>query len=114
MATIIFWVVILSKNFHENIDIALYILVSMVPISICCTATILFTIAPFFWLENNNKTKRDVFKKWFPFYAILSFGLCFYGSISTPEIICFFSAAYFTSLQSWVWFASEKKLKHSI
>lgn len=105
LATCIFWVIIFSENLEEQL--ILYIFLSIIPIGICCAITIIFTIAPFFWFcKKNNKI---VFQLFFPFYAIVSFSMCSYGFIETPDIICFWAAAFFTSLQSWVWIAKKKE-----
>lgn len=85
----------------------LFIPLSMIPICICCSATIVFSILPFFWTKKKGQDNRVVFKKYFPFYAIVSFTLCAYGFLEVHDAIPFFVAAFLTSLQSWVWYAKR-------
>lgn len=105
LATVIFWLIILAKDFES--DMIALIFLSVIPISICCAITILITIAPFFWL-NKKLTPRMVFKKYSPFYAIVVFSLCLYGTFQEPITICFYASAFFTTMQSWVWFGKHK------
>ncbi|MCF7560438.1 hypothetical protein L3X39_07295 [Sabulilitoribacter multivorans] len=106
MATCIFWTILFSRNFES--EMVPFIIVSFIPISICCGLTIMLTIYPFFKLKKDVESSMNIFKKYFPFYAIFSFGLCLYGSITIPDIICFFASAFFTTMQTWVWFGKVK------
>ncbi|ULC59014.1 hypothetical protein MBM09_13995 [Flaviramulus sp. BrNp1-15] len=106
LATIIFWLIIFTENFES--DMIPFILLSIIPISICCAITITTTIVPFFWLQNEGTSNSKIFKTYFPFYAIVSFGLCFYGALESLFTISFFASAFFTTMQSWVWFGREK------
>ncbi|OEJ98997.1 hypothetical protein A8C32_07390 [Flavivirga aquatica] len=93
------------------------ILLSIIPISLCCTIVILSTIAPFFWFKKNSRTNKDIFKKYFPFYAIVSFGLCSYGIYESKfgaYLISFFASAFFTTLQTWVLLVNHNKQKRHI
>jgi hypothetical protein len=110
LATFIFWMVIFCDNNLDR-DMLLFVLLSVIPISICCALTIIFTIAPFFWINKRTTDNKTVFKKYFPYYAIVSFGLCTYGFLEAPDIMCFYVSAFFTSLQSWVWLATGYKNK---
>lgn len=108
LSTCIFWLVIMSENFET--DIIPFIFISIIPITLCCSLTILFTITPFFWLKNKKKSNTDVHKRYFPFYTLSCFGLCIsiiIGSRFDIFIISFFSAAFFTSLQAWIWFVKD-------
>ena len=105
LATCIFWLIIFPENFE--IKMIPFIFLSMIPICICCAITIAATIAPFFRLKNENTNNSIIFKKYFPFYAILSFSLCFYGALQSLFAVSFFASAFFTTMQSWVWFGQE-------
>ncbi|WP_158847646.1 hypothetical protein [Algibacter sp. L1A34] len=105
LSTFIFWTIIFSQNFE--LDMFPFILLSFIPIFICNTIVIALTIAPFFLSKNNKTTARDVFQKYFPYYAIISFSLCSYGLIQSKFAICFFVAAFISSLQSWVWLIKD-------
>ncbi len=102
----IFWIIVMSEDF--NLDMIPFIFFSFIPISLCCLITILFTITPFFWLKKMNMSNNEVYKKWFPYYAIICFSLCFYGVIKSNfniYPISFLASAFFTTMQSWIWFA---------
>lgn len=110
LATCIFWVIILTNDFDW--DFVPFIFLSVIPIYICCSLTILITICPIFWfIENNDFSKQRIFKTYFPIYTILIFGFCAYGiykSSSEIFILSFYISVYITTAQSWVWFAKEK------
>ena len=110
LATVIFWTII---GYQQSInDILLYIFISFIPIFICVAIVILGTVCPIFWLaENKNFDKQQVFKMYFPYYAITVFFISVLGIISSNFdvfIIAFFASAFFTTSQSWVWFSKEK------
>lgn len=106
-ATSIFWLILMAlKGF--DINRSTFVVISLIPISICCAITICITIVPFFSFKKKGKNNRTIFNTYFPYYAIVSFSLCLYGSIKVPDLICFFAAAFFTTLQSWVWFGKER------
>lgn len=107
IAACIFWMIIFIKH-HFQPEFILLIPVSIIPISIACTITIVLTIQPFFLLKKTGTSNKEVFKKWFPYYAIICFSFCLLGSLSIPEIVCFFASAFFTALQSWVWYGLKK------
>lgn len=109
LATCIFWFIIISKNFEE-IMLPLFFL-SMIPISICCTIVLLFTIVPFFWLKKKTTTNKTIFEIFFPFYAITCFSLCLCASLKEPSLLCFFASVFITTMQSWIWFGKEIAIK---
>ncbi|MDO5970910.1 hypothetical protein Q4Q35_13950 [Flavivirga aquimarina] len=117
LATCIFWIVIMSQGF-QNYMIPLVFL-SMIPISICCAITIFLTIVPFFWVRRGELVdefdgrNRIIFKKYFPFYAIVSFSLCLYGIVESIFAISFFVSAFFTTMQSWVWLAKDNEKQNN-
>ena len=83
-------------------------IILLFPLSILITffiasGLIFFTIVPFTLLENNN----TIFKKYFPFYAIVFFSLCLtvaYNVHFEEIVIAILTIAYITAMQSWVWF----------
>ncbi|MDO5973543.1 hypothetical protein [Flavivirga jejuensis] len=105
LATCIFWIIIISENFQSGM--IPFIFLSIIPISICCTITILFTVMPFFWFKSDGLRNETVFKKYFPFYTIVSFCLCLYGVFELTFAISFFVSAFFTTMQSWVWIVKD-------
>ncbi len=110
LSTIIFWTIILSEISER--DMPFLILISFIPITIICTATILLTIAPFFRFKNENSNNKDVFKICFPFYSLFCFSICCYSLINSGFnifVISFCVSAFFTTMQSWVWFSKELK-----
>lgn len=111
LATVIFWAIIGSESIDSN-GIPLVFL-SMIPIFFCVTTVIICSILPFFWLSRSGAfDNKIIFKTYFPYYAIVMFGLCFFGIISsgfTLYMTAFFTSAYITTCQSWVWFAKAKQ-----
>lgn len=111
LAAGIFWIIIGSEDFDSNM--ILFIFLSLIPIFLFVTVVVLFTICPFFWWKENSKfNKQQVFKTYFPYYAIIAFGSCAFGIISSDfdvYMIAFFASAFITTNQSWIWFAKEQK-----
>lgn len=109
LATAFFWTMNLCYEFHP--EMIPFMILSIVPIAICCTLTILVTICPFFFFfTNTDTTNRQTFETYFPYYSIVMCCLCMYGVISSgfnAIIINFFVTAYLTTCQSWLWFAKE-------
>ena len=103
-ATLLFWTLFISENTNSNMSY--FVLLSIIPIAIICSITIFITITPFFWLAKENVTDKEIFKKYFPYYSIIAFGISSYFIISTnfEGFVCaFFITAFFTLMQSWVW-----------
>ncbi len=109
LATLIFWGIGLTEG-AELFAIAL-MFISYIPIFLSCSLVILATICPFFWLAETEKfNNKQVFRMYFPYYAIICFAICMYGIFSnTREMfsIGFFVAVFITTMQSWIWFAKE-------
>ncbi|MDT0559207.1 hypothetical protein RM697_11130 [Ichthyenterobacterium sp. W332] len=110
LAASIFWSVIIADEFDP--DMIPYIFLSLIPIFMVSALVITLTICSVFWLrEKDNTSKIKVFYTYFPYYAIVSFGFCFYFMASSNFdvfVVAFFSSAFITTSQSWVWFAKEK------
>lgn len=109
LATCVFWLILIAFEGLENFHLGSlgFIIISLLPIGLCCTISILVTIAPFFWFKKRETDNRAVFNTYFPFYAIASFGLCFYGSLIKPNVICFFASAFITTMQTWIWLGKD-------
>ena len=113
LATTIFWLILTAtEGFNE--DRIYLVFLSLIPISICCSLVIALTISPFFWLKKSGDSNRLVFKKYFPFYTIISFSLCLYGTLQDPLIICFYLSAFFTTMQTWVWLAKGNEQQNKL
>lgn len=109
LSAIIFWLVIFSEAFEASM--LFWVFISLVPITVCCSLTVLFTISPWFALQPKLRP-QEIYKKYFPYYAIFSFALCFYCLWKTKfdlYTISFFSSAYFTSLQIWNWLVLDNQ-----
>ncbi len=107
LSGIIFWLVIFSESF--NADMLFWAFLSIIPISLCCSFTIFTTIAPWFILNSGMKP-REVYVKYFAYYAILCFALCFYGVWKNDfniYAISFFASAFITTMQTWNWLVTD-------
>lgn len=103
LAAFIFWLMIFSSS---DFEYPVIILFSLVPIFIVCALTITFTIVPFLILEDKGLSVENIFKKHFPYYAVLAFGIAFYCIIISDFdefLSAFMLSAFFTLMQSWVW-----------
>ncbi len=113
LATCVFWLIILTENQGGNSDFFVLFLLSLIPISICCFFTILFTIVPFFWFENKELDGKQIFKRYFPYYSIICFALSFYFSFAAKfniYSIAFSSSAFITTQQAWVWLSKNTRV----
>ncbi|MCK8480147.1 hypothetical protein [Psychroserpens algicola] len=109
LAFAIFWFIIISEDVIDS-DTPLLMFLSCIPIFLMVTIVIIGSICPVFWLASKeHTTKQDIFKTYFPYYAIIASSACVFGIyVSNNELIAFFSSAFITTCQSWVWFAKEK------
>lgn len=111
LATCVFWLIAFTEEF--NFYLILLVFLSMIPIAICCSIVIIFTIVPFFLISEGRKlNKKMVFKLYFPFYSLIAFTICIYGIANTNFAlysIAFFTSAFVITSQSWVWFSQEKE-----
>lgn len=109
LSAAIFWSIIISDEWDP--DMVPYMFLSLIPIFMVCTIVITLTICPIFWLSDKRLSTRFIFLKYFPYYALISFGFSLYFIIVSDFdvfAVAFFSAAFITTSQSWVWFAKEK------
>jgi hypothetical protein len=127
LATGLFWMLIISEGFSQ---ISLLILISIIPIAIVCSLTIIVTITPFFWLAKENVSNHEIFKRYFPYYSIITFGISTHFVILSnfESYVCaFYITAFITLMQSWIWICKpnpieknqnnmnlENKLEHEI
>lgn len=109
LSTTIFWTVIFSEDFDTNM--LFWAFISMIPITLCCSLTIMFTISPWFYI--NAKVKpQDVYKRYFPYYAIICFSICVYAIWKNNfdiYAISFFSSACLTLMQTWNWLVTDNQ-----
>ncbi len=107
-SSLLFIYVFVFENVGEII-IPLYFL-SIVITFLIAGGMIFFTIMPFSLLEKDNTI---LFKKYFPFYAIVFFCSCLsFAYIAKFEniVVGVLSIAYITAMQSWIWtFKPENK-----
>lgn len=111
LSFVIFWGIILTEETFR-LNTLPYIILSIIPVGICCTLTICLTVLPFYWSKNEGTTFKTVYNTYFPFYAIALFGICIYTHIrSNFQIfpVAFIAAAFFTLLKSWIWIISPIK-----
>ena len=113
LAYCVFWIVLIVCQ-QINIDMPLFVFLSIIPIFFCSTFIIITTIYPFYWniLSKNELDRIRAFKRYFPFYSILTFSISTYAIITSNFdiiVIAFFSSAFITTSQSWVWFATKNR-----
>lgn len=121
LALVLFWILIFSEKMLAESYIFMLCIVSIIPISIVSTLVVLITILPLYSLEKEKLSNLEIFKKYFPYYAITLFGTCIYLiALSNFEkiVIAFCITAFFTLMQSWVWIckpviASKKNINET-
>lgn len=104
IATTLFWLLLISS---EDIgrDGLFLIAFSTIPIFIICAVGYTITIMPILWNENGRLTNKQLFNIYFPYYAIIAFGICLFFIIDSNFgniEICFFGTAFFTSITAWL------------
>lgn len=110
LATAIFWLIIFTEDFE--MDLLIFVLLSIIPICICVSIVILVSICPIIkFHKKEGENYNSVVKRCFPYQIIIVFTVCLYGvisSINDIHFMSFFITAFITTAQSWVWFAKEK------
>ncbi len=104
LATSIFWILDISSGNYNHISP--FIIFSIIPIAITCSILICITIMPFIWSEKADKNRREIFKKYFPYYSIINFTICCYFIIKSnfeKSTCTFFVTVFLTLTQSWLW-----------
>ena len=110
IAAVLFWTISLSAGRFGSY-IFLVFLLSMIPIFMLCLLTILLTIMPFYWIEKGKLKNDEIFRKYFPYHSITTFGICSFFLLSEKFDIymcAFFITAFFTLNQSWIWLYKTK------
>ena len=109
LAASIFWLFYIDHIYPSRI--ITYVLISFLPIFICCLMTIAASIYPFFFIGGTSKIARQkTFTIYFPYYVMIAFSFSGVLLISTrfdPFILSFITSAFITTSQSWVWFAKQ-------
>ena len=109
LATGLFWGLNLELFIADNL--LAFAVFSIIPIFIITALTIVFTIAPFFWLGlNKTNNYKKVYSVFFPFYAITAFTLLMILVVSSNflmPIIAFSVSAFITTSTSWLWFSRQ-------
>lgn len=104
LSALLFWLIILADT-PDILSIPV-ILFSMIPIFLCCLLTIVFSVFPFYWFLEGKLSPKQIFNIYFPYYSIICFIICAFCiclfNFDTVAI-AFFSSAFFTLLQAWVW-----------
>lgn len=113
LSSSLFWLLILM-NEGMGIDFYLGILISTLLSFILCFIAIMATVMPFYLLEEMKLSSTNIFKKYFPYYAIIIFSLCMYFVIIEDFenfIIIFCTTTFITAIQSWIWFFKAPIIK---
>lgn len=111
LATVLFWS--LAGIFEgASVEAVPFIFLSTIPIFIICFFALLFTVAPFHSLYESKMENENIFRMFFPYYAIIHFGISIISIIYSnfdSIFIIFFTSAFFTAMQSWIWFFKTTK-----
>ena len=108
LSTVLFWTFDISSGNYNNISP--FIIFSIIPAFVLCSFAICITIMPFIWSEKKGKNRGEIFKKYFPYYAIITFGFCSYFIVISnfDNSVCNFMLTIFlTLMQSWVWICKQ-------
>lgn len=117
LLSLIIWIVSFSNGF--DIGWVIYLILLMIPIAIFWALIMFFTIMPFFWFHKKDIDKSIVFKRYFPFYSIITFLYFSYVIIDSKfenYIVITLSIFYFALMQSWCWLCkiNSKVIKDKI
>lgn len=113
MSFIIFWSILFSED-HFYLEALPYVILSIIPVALCCVILICLTIAPFFWSKKETTSYREIYCTYFPFYTIALFGISIYALIASKfdnPVIAFTASAFLTLLKSWSWIIKPLKKK---
>lgn len=105
LSFMIFWTIIISEG-NMPIDAFPFILLSIIPIFLCCTLAIIFTLAPVYWFYEKKMSAQKIYDIYFPYYTIFIFLLGLSAALITKfEIVplAFIVSAFFTLLLCWRW-----------
>ncbi|APZ45102.1 hypothetical protein BW723_01780 [Polaribacter reichenbachii] len=106
LSAIIFWIQVLFEDYNTVIRIIPYVFLSIIPIFIICSFTVFFSILILYYSVRNKMSNPEIFKRFFPYYTIVIFGICSYFIIISnfQTFVCiFFITAFFTLMQTWIW-----------
>lgn len=109
LATGIFWLILFKAEVTWSI--MPFVILSVLPIFLCCLFVISISICPFFFSCKDSGDKKRIFKTYFPIYIMISFiiGLTFIINCKFDiYVIAFFTSAFITTSQSWIWFTKDK------
>jgi hypothetical protein len=110
LAAVIFWAQIIEAFNMAFFPILIF---SIIPIAIVSSLTIFVTIMPFYVI-GGHLSNHEIFKRYFPYYAIFTFGIASYYIFCSnfDSIVCaFFSSAFFTLMTAWVWIFKTPTMK---
>ncbi len=101
----------ISQNMHND-ELVLVLFISLFITFFISIGMITITILPFYYIEYERSNTSMIFKKFFPYYAIVFFSCCLFIIIAQnfeEFSVIIFSITYITAVQSWVWFFKPKK-----
>ena len=111
LAAPLFWISIFIEE-GLYVEMLPFLLLSIIPTFIICLLAIVFTITPIWWFNKNNLNYNEFFKRYFPFYSIILFGVCSYFIIISNFkgiAVGFLFTVFFTAIQTWVWIFKPEK-----
>lgn len=109
LASILFWILMLGPK--DDSEYLIFLPVSVIVLFLICLGMISGTIVPIYWIEKNNLTNPQIFRKYFPYYAILFFAFCCFLFIKFNfdfMLLKLISIAFITAMQTWIWFFKPK------
>ncbi len=98
-------ILIIMMNETVGVYIVLIAFISFIITFFIALFMIIATVVPLilYGLLIQHSTIETVFKQFFPYYALFSFGFCVYLSLSDDEAYYIFVPAFFTSIMAWLW-----------
>jgi hypothetical protein len=112
LSATVFWVIL-----AKEIEFHIIMIFSLVPVFIVCSLVICITIVPFFIFEDEKVSNQRIFKKHFPFYTIVMFGIACFGIMKSDYdiyVTAFMTSAFFSLSYAWIWLCKQPSTNKSL
>ena len=112
LSATVFWVIL-----AKEIEFHIIIVFSLVPVFIICSLIICISIVPFIIFEDEKESTQSIFKKYFPFYTMVIFGIACFGIMKSDYDIfmsAFMTSVFFTLSHAWIWLCKQPSTNKQI